>query len=662
MLLVLKKEWLRLVPLLVATIVVGIGAYAVGYSAITDMQRSHAEYVASTFATYLLEDVPDLEAMIEGQRSPDAIAATIGGVKSIGTVFEFRLFDRQGALRADSVVTSRDLTVGPDAGGRSDAAAAVLGTGHASFKLREGDAKSMPVFYSDIMIPLVDGNRTIGVLGVLTDETETWPALFEQFRTVLGQVVVLIALAFGLPGIMYLRRTGQLAKAAKRLNQTTQYDELTGCLNRATFTRIVHDLAEGAKDRGLALAVHVIDLDRFKDVNESRGHAVGDELLRLSAQRLRKLMGTRERIARLGADEFAICQPYFVNSPQAVAELANDIVRAMARPFDIGSTQVQVGASVGYSVYPRDGRTVAELMRAADIAIHKAKERNRGKAVAFDPSMQVERQRRQVIEARMRAALVNDGFEVYFQPFYEAGTDRLRGFEALLRLRDEDGAHIPPVEFIPIAEEIGMIADIGLWVLRQSCRMARQWPVDLVVSVNLSPAQFAAGNMAATVRDVLKWSGLPPHLLELEVTESLLITDTDKVLEDLAGIKELGVSIALDDFGTGYSSLSYLWRFPFDKLKVDKSFMTDLAVAGGKSREILSTIVALGRVLGLTITAEGVETDEQAAALRALDCDLLQGFLLGRPMRAIDVAATVLKGVSGKLPVEPDVVQARGAA
>lgn len=662
MLRVVQKGWLWVLPLVVATIVVSVGAYIVGYSAITDMQRSHAEYVAGSFGKYLLQDISDLEAMILGRRSPEATAAAIGAIEPIGTVFEFRLFDQYGALRADSELFSKGLTIDPNAGGRSDAAAAVLATGHASFKLREGDASSMPVFYSDIMIPLLDGSRTIGVLGVLSDETETWPALFEQFRSVLGQVVVLIAVAFGLPGVMYLWRTGQLAKAAKRLKQTTQYDELTSCLNRATFTRIVHDLVEGADDRGLAVAVHVIDLDRFKDVNESRGHATGDELLKLSAQRLRKLMGTRERIARLGADEFAICQPYFANSPQVVADLANDIVRAMARPFEIGMPPIQLGASVGYSVYPRDGKTVAELMRAADIAIHQAKARNRGKAVAFDPSMETERQRRQAIEARMRTALVNNEFEIYFQPFYETATDRLRGFEALLRLTGDNGTSISPAEFIPIAEEIGMIGDIGLWVLRESCRMAKQWPDDLVVSVNLSAAQFATGSMATTVREALAWSGLPPQFLELEVTESVLITDTEKVLEDLAAIKELGVSVALDDFGTGYSSLSYLWRFPFDKLKVDKSFMNDLAVEGGKSREILSTIVALGRVLGLRITAEGVETAEQAEVLRALDCDLLQGFLLGRPMRAIDVAAAVLKGVSGKLPAGPDPVRQRGAA
>jgi predicted signal transduction protein with EAL and GGDEF domain len=380
------------------------------------------------------------------------------------------------------------------------------------------------------------------------------------------------------------------------------------------------------------------------------GHAAGDELLKQVAQRLRKLMGTRERIARLGADEFAICQPYYSASPQVVSDLAGDIARAMAKPFEIGGSKTVCGASVGYSYFPRDGETVDELFHAADLALNHAKTRNRGKAVAFDPTMESERQLRASIEARLRVALVNSEFEINFQPLYETASDRLKGFEALLRMQDAEGKPISPAEFIPIAESTGLIHDIGRWVLREACRMARQWPEDLSVAVNLSPAQFAAGDMAAMVRDALNWSGLDPRRLELEVTESVLITDTDKILSELMAIKALGVSIALDDFGTGFSSLGYLWRFPFDKLKVDKSFMADIAQEGSKSREILSTIIALGKVLNMRVTAEGVETAEQALVLRDLRCDLVQGYLFGRPMRPIDVAACIIKGVSGKWP------------
>lgn len=647
---VARRRVARLLPLAIATVVVGLGAYFVGYSAISDMQRSHAEYVAKSFGDYLVDEVHDLEQMILGRHTPEVVAAVIGAIKPIGTVYEFRLFDQNGVLRGDSGMFARGLTIGRNVQGRSSTATAVLASGRAEFKLHEGDGIDSPRYYSNITVPLLDGKRTIGVLSVVSDETETWPGLFDQFRTVLLQVLALVAVAFGFPGMLYLHKTGQLAKTAKTLRLTTQYDELSGCLNRATFTRIVRDLLDGSEGKGRSVAVHFIDLDRFKDVNESMGHASGDELLRLSAQRLRKLMGTRERIARLGADEFAICQPYYANAPQVVDELAGDIARAMAKPFEINGKKVNCGASVGYSRYPHDGATVDELFHAADLALHNAKARSRGKAVAFDPGMESERQLRTSIEARLRTALVNSEFEINFQPLYETATDRLKGFEALLRMTDNDGKPISPAEFIPIAESTGLIHDIGLWVLREACRMAKQWPEELCVAVNLSPAQFAAGDMATMVRDVLVWSGMDPRRLELEITESLLITDTDKVLKELMAIKALGVSIALDDFGTGFSSLGYLWRFPFDKLKVDKSFMAEIAVVGSKSREILSSIIALGKVLDLKVTAEGVETEEQALVLRELRCDLVQGYLFGRPMRAIDVAATIMRGVSGKWP------------
>lgn len=657
-----RKKLLRAIPLVAATIVVGLGAYAVGFSAISDMQRSHAEYVATSFGRYLVEDVGDLESMILGRHTPEVVAAVLGAVKPIGSIYEFRIYDQNGVLRGDSSLFAHGQIVGRDVDGRSAQAADVLASGRADFSLREGDGTSAPRYYSDITVPLVDGKRTIGVLSILSDETETWPGLFGQFRSVLIQVLLLVALAFGIPGILYLRQTGRLVKTSRTLRLSTQYDELTGGLNRATFTRIVRDQIDGSEGRGLAVAVHFIDIDRFKDVNESLGHAAGDELLKQAAERLRKLVGTRERIARLGADEFAICQPHYANSPQAVAELAVDIAKSLGKPFEINGGKVVCGASVGYSSFPRDGRTVDELFHAADLALHNAKERARGKALAFDPSMESERQLRATIEARLRTSLVNSEFEINFQPLYETATDRLKGFEALLRMTDNDGKPISPAEFIPIAESTGLIHDIGLWVLREACRMAKQWPADLSVAVNLSPAQFAAGDMASMVRDVLVWSGLDPARLELEVTESVLITDTDKVLAELMAIKALGVSIALDDFGTGFSSLGYLWRFPFDKLKVDKSFMADIAVEGSKSREILSTIIALGKVLDLKVTAEGVETEQQAQVLRDLHCDLVQGYFFGRPMRAIDVAATIMRGTSGKWPATLVASKQRGAA
>jgi len=650
----------RLAPVAVAALAVCVGGYFVGYSAMTDMQRTHVQYVATSFAKDLAVNVPELKKIATGQVKENIANAMLTAMRPTGTVFKFQIYGRDGQLHGTSTFLSKRYTIPDDLETQRQRAVSVADTGQISFTIEERSGPRQPPFYSRIMVPLTVGQAQVGVLEVFSDESGTWPAMLAQFQQVIFQVLLLIGGAFSIPAAIALRKSGQLKVASKRLRHSAQYDELTGALNRAEFAKVAEGLVASAGQRGLSVAIHFIDLDRFKDVNDTRGHAVGDELLQNVTQRLRQLLGTRERLARLGGDEFAICQPFAANTPGAVSDLANDIVKAMAKPFQIGNADLQIGASVGYAFHPTDGTTVSDLLRAADIALYKAKESGRGRALAFDATMEAERQARQRIELGLRHALVHGEFELHFQPLYEASSDRLRGFEALLRLSDDNGTPIPPSEFIPIAEEIGLIGDIGLWVLREACRMARQWPDDLKVAVNLSPAQFTHGSMARTVRDVLTWSGLAPERLELEVTESLLIADTEKVLAELTAIKALGVSIALDDFGTGYSSLSYLWRFPFDKLKVDKSFMTDLVGDKSKSREILSTIIALGRVLDLKVTAEGVETPQQAAVLRELDCDLVQGYLFGRPMRATDVAATVLKssGLVERKPEEPPLAAA----
>ena len=657
----LRRSVWRFLPLVLATIAVGIGAYFVGLNAINDMQRAQVEATARSFGKYIHQQIPSLERIVAGRIAPSMASVVLRGIRPVGNVLEFRIYDLRGQLRGDSYLHARGQPIIPDLA-RSPRAIAFVEEGNQHFVLKNGDGASKPQFYSEIMVPLLNAQGTAyGVLEVSVDETQTRPGMFDQFRSVILQVGALILVAFGVPGVLYLRNSGQLSALSRRLRHSSEYDELTGALNRSTFNRTVEEMIASNADRGLSVAVHFLNIDRFKDVNETLGHGFGDAVLQEATQRLRRLTGTRQALARLGGDEFAICQSYFVSTPRSVSDLAADIGSAFAEPFTVNGQTVSLSASVGYCFYPRDGKTVTDLLRAADIALAKAKESNRGRAVAFVPEMELERQSRQNIENRLRAALAEHAFDIHFQPLYEVCTDRLRGFEALLRLSDNDGRPISPAEFIPIAEETGLIEEIGDWVLHQSCRMATQWPEHVVVAVNLSAAQFTSGSIAERVQDALFHTGLPAHRLELEVTESLLITDPGKVLEQLIALKTIGVSVALDDFGTGYSSLSYLWQFPFDKLKVDKSFMTDLAVEGSKSREILATIIALGRVLDLKITAEGVETEAQAAVLRELNCDLVQGYLFGRPMRSIDVAATVLKGYSGNWP-EPVKALARGAA
>jgi diguanylate cyclase (GGDEF)-like protein len=646
---VINKRLTRVLPLLIATAVVGVGTYFVGVSAIAGLQSSQAEFSARTFAKYLVREVPDLLGVINGRVTSGTPVDTLAQIRPIGSVFKYRIYDERGNLKVDSSPYATSHVVDARNSFEDMTAHAVVDSDRPHFELHEGDGKFLPIYYSEVMVPLVAGNRTVGVLAVLSDETETLPDIFAQFRSVAGQILALILIAFGFPVTLYLRKLTQLELARRRLRHTTQHDDLTGILNRAGFGRALVEQVEAAEQRGFAVGVHIIDLDRFQDVNEAGGHAFGDEVLKQSSERIRRLLGTRERLARLGADEFAVLQPYYLDMPQAVSDLAGDIVRAMSQPFSVGKRTVQISASLGYAT-SADGRDADDLMRAADVALHHAKARARGRAIAFNSAMEAERQSRFRIETRLRSALTHNEFELVFQPVFETASRRLSGFEALLRLNDEFGVPISPAEFIPVAEEVGLIGGVGNWVLREACRVARHWPEGLFVAVNLSPAQFAVAGVARQVREALEWSGLPAARLELEVTESLLISDSENVLKELKAIKALGPKLALDDFGTGYSSLGYLWRYPFDKLKVDQSFMADLAVPGSRSREILSTIVALGRVLNLKVTAEGVETEAQAEVVRELDCDLVQGFLFGRPQRMTDVAATILKAFeAGKL-------------
>ena len=643
MLAMVRRRLVRVLPLLVASLAVAVGTYFVGLSAIHGLQSSQAEFGAKTFAKYLVREVPDLLGVINGKVTSGEPVTTLATIRPIGTVFKYSIYDDKGLLKVDSSSYAQSHVVNTRDAFEDVTARDVFDKGHLSFELRSGDGRYLPTIYSEVMVPLIADNRAVGVLSVLSDETETMPKLFAQFRALAGQIVVLILVAFGVPVALYLRKMSQLDRTRRRLRHTANHDGLTGLLNRSGFHRVLAEQLKLARQGGLAVAVHVVDLDRFKDVNEAGGQAVGDAVLKQAGDRIQQVVGSHGRLARLGADEFAILQPHDGRASEAVGALANDIAGALSKPFPVGARSVQTGASIGYAYWPADADTAESLVRAADVALHHAKQRARGRAVAFNSTMETERQNRHRIERRLRAALANNELMLHFQPVFETATRRLKGFEALVRLDDGAGRPIPPSEFIPVAEEVGLIDEVGLWVLREACSVARKWPESLFVAVNLSPAQFATGGVARQVREVLEWSGLMPERLELEVTESLLISDSDKILRELNEIKALGPSLSLDDFGTGFSSLSYLWRFPFDKLKVDQSFMADLTVPGSPSREILSTIIALGRVLNLKVTAEGVETEAQAAVLRELNCDLVQGYLFGRPQPVADIAATILK-------------------
>jgi len=425
-------------------------------------------------------------------------------------------------------------------------------------------------------------------------------------------------------------------KAEARIAYMAHHDALTDLANRVMFQdRLRHDL-ERSRLVNKNLAVLCIDLDLFKNVNDSFGHPMGDKLLRLVAERLTTNMRGNNLVARLGGDEFAMILAADA-LPNDVSDQAAEMIDILSVPYDIDGLEIVIGASIGIAISPGDGESSEELLRNADMALYRAKSEGGGVHRFFEKEMDRHAQKRRDMEIDLRRALTNGEFELYYQPLVDLAQDRIVAFEALLRWQHPVKGMISPADFIPVAEDIGLIVPLGEWVLREASMQAATWPSDIKVAVNLSPAQFRSRNLTQVVFSALAQSGLSPQRLELEITESIFLADSDVNIAILHQLREFGVRISMDDFGTGYSSLSYLRSFPFDKIKIDRSFVRDIADRPD-SVAIVRAISGLGRSLNISTTAEGVETMDQLDWLRAEGCTEVQGFLFSaaRPASEID--------------------------
>ncbi|KMO28280.1 diguanylate cyclase [Methylobacterium aquaticum] len=420
-------------------------------------------------------------------------------------------------------------------------------------------------------------------------------------------------------------------RAEQRIAHMAHHDALTGLPNRVLFHRRL--AAAAAAGTGLLC----LDLDHFKLVNDTLGHPAGDALLREVAERLRACLGADGLVARLGGDEFAILSPA---GRDGLLRLADRIIAALGRPFALAGQDVTIGVSIGIALAPEHGDDPDGLLRKADTALYAAKADGRRTRRLFEPAMDAALQSRRALECDLRAAIAAEALEVYYQPLVATGDLAVTGCEALLRWRHPERGFVSPGAFIPVAEETGLIAPLGEWVLRQACREAAGWPGAVRVAVNLSPAQFRTPDLVGTVARALAESGLAPSRLELEITEQVMLEESIANVAVLHRLRALGVRIAIDDFGTGYASLSYLQAFPFDKIKIDRSFTAALgreATAGA----IVQAVIGLGASLGITTLAEGVETKAQLAALRRSGCGEVQGFLFSRPVPAAEIRRLV---------------------
>lgn len=425
-------------------------------------------------------------------------------------------------------------------------------------------------------------------------------------------------------------------RAEARVAHMAHHDGLTGLPNRVLYHERLSLALSASHSAAARVAVLCIDLDLFKNVNDSFGHPMGDRLLRMVADRLRSEIHGNHLAARLGGDEFAVVLAADT-SPNEANDYAAHLIEVLSAPYDMDGIDIVIGASIGIAMSPGDGEHSDDLMRNADMALYRAKSEGGGVHRFFEREMDLQAQKRRDMELDLRSAFANGELELHFQPLVDLATDRISAFEALLRWRHPDKGMISPADFIPVAEDIGLIVPIGEWVLRRACAEAAKWPPEIKVAVNLSPVQFRNRDLAQIVFSALAYSGLSPLRLELEITESLFLAETEANLAILHQLRAFGVRISMDDFGTGYSSLSYLRSFPFDKIKIDRSFVRDLSQRPD-SVAIVRAISGLGRSLNITTTAEGVETADQLDRLRAEGCNEVQGFLFSQARPASEIA------------------------
>jgi diguanylate cyclase (GGDEF)-like protein/PAS domain S-box-containing protein len=434
-------------------------------------------------------------------------------------------------------------------------------------------------------------------------------------------------------------------KSDEQATRLARFDSLTGLANRFQMSQSLEKVLNAPLEMHRECGVMLLDLDRFKNVNDTLGHPAGDALLKQVAQRLAKAVGKCGQVGRRGGDEFEVIVPGRVDR-QALAALGNDIIAALSQSYTIEGNRVVIGASVGIAVAPDDGQASDELIRNADLALYAAKDAGRGRLHFFAADLHAKAEEKNRLEQDLRDAIAFGGLALHYQPVIHTATERIAGFEALLRWQHPVTGWMSPAKFIPVAEEAGLIGAIGEWAIKAACRDLARWPTDVRCAVNVSPLQFANPNLPTIVREALEDAGVEPSRLELEITESVFLSDDEGTDAMFSALKEVGVRLALDDFGTGYSSLGYLKKAPFDKIKIDQSFVRGATEAGSRNGAIISSITSLAQALGMDTTAEGVETLDELDLVRAYGCSHIQGYIYEKPLDGATATARLASGLA----------------
>jgi diguanylate cyclase (GGDEF)-like protein len=617
-----KKYWYWVVLAALSALIAAAAFVAPGE--ITQLELKREALTAADRLKAQMLNEPD--ALFYALASPSATPQFADILNKTGyghRVLRYELYNRDGQLEFTSGLSGLQL----------DGDLATLLASHADVTpkvtLYQTSGPSLPTNFAALALPLALDGEPRGTLVVYLDQSDQAKVLSSYFGLIAGITLLLLGAGVAVPAAFAWMRGRERRQAEAQVRYLEEHDALTDLANRKAFNESLADaMTRMQRDRS-HIAVLCLDIDKFKEINEAADHSGGDQVLRDIGARIQATLRQGDLIARLGGDEFAIALVDVTNLGDVMAFM-NRLVEALRRPLQVMGKEMLVTTSVGIALAPADGDTATTVLRHAGIALARAKGDGGQRMCFFEQSMDKALQRRRMVEHELRLALGREEFEVVYQPQYDLATERQCGSEALIRWHHPVHGKIAPGHFISVAEDTGLIVPLGEWVLRRACRDAVNWPAPLFVSVNLSPAQFRDGDVAETVAQVLNETGLPPERLELEITESLLINDTEEVLGKLNRLRQLGVHIAMDDFGTGYSSLSYLARFPFSKIKIDRQFIRNMT-RDTAMRAIVKTIIALGKSLDVTITAEGVETEEQAAMLREFGCPQVQGFLYGYP-------------------------------
>ncbi len=636
------KRWNIVLFLSCVGLCLATATYFLNRNAVDQLMKQEAKDSSARWTEQLVSNVPELEKIVAGQVPSEKTLSYLHFVADSHEVDHFDIYTKSGELVLESEKLGEFRSVGTSLGDHNSEVMDVVAEGKPFVIIEEEHEDGKISYLAETYLPIMRGNTVIGVASVYTDQTQLAAGLQKRLMQTSVIIALLSALGFALPAGGAVIQMMKRREADEQVAYLAKHDVLTGLPNRRSIESDLQPMLDTAGEQKKLAALHFVDVDFFKEINDRYGHSFGDEVLKAFATRLKDVAQDCGIAGRFGGDEFIVLQTGF-NTVDDLGRATKRLHGVLAMPFEILGKTLAVTASIGTAMYPANGELADELMTNADTALYAVKMKGRNGQSFYDPEFRSQKRRRTELEMLVREHAAAKTFELHYQPLYHLSDEHLKGFEVLLRMRGQDGKFISPTEFVPIAEDIGLIDDVGSWVLEQSCLMAKTWPSHLQVSVNLSAVQFRRKSVVGAVKRSLERSGLAPNQLLLEVTESLLMVDVEGVLEQLNELKQLGTSLAMDDFGTGYSSLSYMIRFPFDRIKIDRSFVSQLNSDDAKARKVVQTIVALGHNMDMAVTAEGVETSAQAMTLQSLNCDDVQGYLYSKPVPVTEVAGLIMR-------------------